>query len=133
VELSGLLDKILLAGLGLEHKIAEKVDELATEGKRSTEEGLKTGQEIENKVVADIVKVVGGALKKVGVAKQEVDTILDSLAEELTGRLKLVTLDELDVLEKLVLQSRTKIGRMEKRIKKLEESIKTLSEEKSKE
>ena len=133
MKLSNVLDKILLAGLGLENKISEKVNELAEEGKRSTEEGLKTGQDLENKAVEDIVKIVGRALKKVGVAKKEVDAILDGLAEELTGRLKLVTLDELDVVEKMALKSREKVDKMERRIKKLEKTVKTLSEAGNKE
>lgn len=131
--MGSLLDKVLLAGLGLENKITEKVDELAAEGKRSTEEGLKTGQKIENKAVEDIVKIVGSALKKVGIAKKEVDAIIDILAEELTGRLKLVTLDELDVVEKLILKSREKVDKMERRLKKLEKTVKTLSETENKE
>ena len=118
--MSGLLDKVLLAGLGLEHKVMEKLDELAEEGKKVQEEGLNIGQEVENRLVEEIVKVVGAALRRVGMAKKEVDAVVASLAEDLADRLKIVTVDDLDVVEKLVLGAREDIKKLEKRVRELE-------------
>ncbi len=119
--MSNLLDKVLLAGLGLEHKVKEKIDELAKEGqKEADEEGLGAKEEVENKLVENIVEVVGSALKKVGVAKSEVDQVLASLAENLAERMKIVTVDDLDILEKLVMGNREKILQLEKKVKQLE-------------
>lgn len=127
--MSGLLDKVLLAGLGLEHKVKKKLEKLAEEGRKATEGGLKTSEEIENRLVEDIVKVVGSGLRKVGVAKKEVDAVVASLAEDLADRLKIVTMDDLDVVEKLTLKSRDEMKKLEKRMKKLEETVKGLAEE----
>ena len=131
--MSGLFDKVILVGLGLEHKVKEKVDELAKEGKKEVEEGLDMKENMENKIIERIVDVAGAGLKKVGVAKKEVDGVVASLAEEMAERLKIVTLDDFDVLEKLVVGNREKIGKLEKKVAKLEAIIKNLAEEKDKE
>ena len=130
--MSGLFDKVLLAGLGLENKVKEKLDSLAKEGSKDVEEGLDMKEDLENKLVENIVDVVGSGLKKVGVAKKEVDSVIVSLAEDLAERLKIVTVDELDVLEKLVMGNREHVSKLEKRMKKLEETIKKLTEERGK-
>lgn len=127
--MSGLFDKLFLAGLGLENKMKEKINVLAREGSKDVEEGLDMKENLENRLVENIVDVVGAGLRKVGVAKKEVDAVIDSLAEDLAERLKIVTVDELDVLEKLVMGNRENGIRMEKRIKKLEEIIEKLTKE----
>lgn len=121
--MSGLLDKVILAGFGLEHKVKERVNSLAKEGKPEAEEGMKMKEDMENRMVEGIVEVVGGALKKVGIAKKEVDAVLGSLAEDLAERLKIVTMDDLDVVEKLVMVNREKVSKLEKQVKKLEKAI----------
>ena len=130
--MSGLLDKVILAGFGLEHKVKEKVNSLAKEGKPDAEEGMKMKEDMENRMVEGIVEVVGGALKKVGVAKKEVDAVLGSLAEDLAERLKIVTMDDLDVVEKLVMVNREKVSKLEKQVKKLEKAILDISAENNK-
>jgi len=131
--MSGLLDKVILAGFGLEHKVKERVNALAKEGKPDAEEGMKMKEDMENRMVEGIVEVVGGALKKVGLAKKEVDAVLGSLAEDVAERLKIVTMDDLDVVEKLVMVNREKVSRLEKQVKKLEKAFLDLSTEKNKE
>jgi len=131
--MSGLLDKVILAGFGLEYKVKERVNALAKEGKPDAEEGMKMKEDMENRMVEGIVEVVGGALKKVGLAKKEVDAVLGSLAEDVAERLKIVTMDDLDVVEKLVMVNREKVSRLEKQVKKLEKAFLDLSTEKNKE
>ena len=130
--MSGLLDKVILAGFGLEHKLKGKVDSLAKEGKPDAEEGMKMKEDMENRMVEGIVEVVGAALKKVGVAKKDVDAVLGSLAEDVAERLKIVTMDDLDVVEKLVMVNREKVSKLEKQVKKLEKALLDLSAEKNK-
>ena len=126
--MNDLFDKVLLAGKGLEHKIKEVLDDLAKEGEKTKDEGIKVAQEFENRVVEEVVKVVGVSLKKVGLATKEIEKVLASVAEGLAERLKIVTLDDLDVIEKLVLKNRDKITKFEKRIKKLEQAVAGLTE-----
>ena len=131
--MSGLLDKVLLAGHGLEHKVKEKIDELAEKGAKEAEkEGTGMKEDMENRLVENIVNVVGAGLKKVGVAKKEIYDVAASLAEDMAERLKVVTLDDLDVVEKLVMGNRKKTLDLEKKVKKLEAAIKKLTEEKNK-
>jgi BMFP domain-containing protein YqiC len=131
--MSGLLDKVILAGFGLEHKVKERVNSLAKEGKPDAEEGRKMKEDMENRMVESIVEVVGGALKKVGIAKKEVDAVLGSLAEDAAERLKIVTMDDLDVVEKLVMVNREKVSKLEKQVKKLEKALLDLSSGNNKE
>jgi len=128
--MGGVLDKVLLAGLGIEHKVKEKINELAKEGKVEAEEGLGMKEDMENKLVENIVDVLGGGLKKVGVAKKEIDAVIVSLAEDIAEKLQIVTVDEVDVLEKLLMKNREKTAGLEKRVKKLEELIEKLTKEK---
>ncbi len=130
--MSGLFDKVILAGFGLEHKLKGKMNSLAKEGKQDAEEGRKMKEDMENRMVEGIVEVVGGALKKVGVAKKEVDAVLGSLAEDVAERLKIVTMDDLDVVEKLVMVNREKVSKLEKQVKKLEKALLDLSAESDK-
>ncbi|MDH3974055.1 MAG: accessory factor UbiK family protein [Deltaproteobacteria bacterium] len=130
--MAGLIDKALLAGLGIEKRAKKRFNTLAREGNKEIEEGLDMKEDFENKLVENIVNVVGAGLKKVGVAKKEIDHVAASIAEDLAERLKIVTLDDLDVVEKLVMKNREKVGKLEKQIKKLEDKLSKLSEEKSK-
>ncbi len=126
--MGGMLDKVLLAGLGIEHKVKEKINGLANEGNDEEGEGLGMKEDIENRLVENIVEAVGGGLKKVGLAKKEVDAVLASIAEDIAEKLQIVTVDEFDVLEKLLMKNREKTDKMEKRIKKLESHIEKLME-----
>jgi BMFP domain-containing protein YqiC len=108
------------------------MNSLAKEGKQDAEEGMKMKEDMENRMVEGIVEVVGGALKKVGVAKKEVDAVLGSLAEDVAERLKIVTMDDLDVVEKLVMVNREKVSKLEKQVKKLEKALLDLSAESDK-
>jgi len=130
--MSGLLDKVILAGFGLEHKVKERVNSLAEEGKPDAEEGRRMKEDMENRMVEGVVEVAGAALKKVGLAKKEVDAVLGSLAEDIAERLKIVTMDDLDVVEKLVMVNREKISRLERQVKKLEKALLDLSAGKNK-
>lgn len=128
--MAGLIDKALLAGLGVEKRAKKRINALMKEGEKEIEEGLDMKEDFENKLVENIVNVVGAGLKKVGVAKKEVDHVAESVAEDLAERLKIVTLDDLDVVEKLVMKNREKVSALEKRIKKLEEALAKATEEK---
>lgn len=128
--MAGLIDKALLAGLGIEKRAKKKFNALAREGNKEIEEGLDMKEDFENKLVENIVNVVGAGLKKVGGAKKEIDHVAESIAEDLAERLKIVTLDDLDVVEKLVMKNREKVNKLEKQIKKLEDKLSKLTEEK---
>ncbi len=130
--MSTVFDKVVLAGMGLERKMRKKVDELAKDGEVEAEEGHEMKENFENELVENIVNVVGAGLKKVGVAKKEIDSVVESLAEDMAERLKIVTLDDLDVVEKLVMGTREKTLQLEKRVKKLESIIEKLTKEKDK-
>lgn len=89
-------------------------------------------EDMENKLVENIVNIVGTGLKKVGVAKKEIDSVAASLAEDMAERLKIVTLDDLDVVQQMLLKNREKTAALEKRVKELEALVKTFSKEETK-
>ncbi len=89
-------------------------------------------EDMENKLVENIVNIVGAGLKKVGVAKKEIDSVAASLAEDMAERLKIVTLDDLDVVQQMLMKNREKTATLEKRVKELEALVKSLSKEETK-
>ena len=99
---------------------------------------FETNKNISKSMAMEILVYVSGepqianALKKVGIAKKEVDAVLGSLAEDVAERLKIVTMDDLDVVEKLVMVNREKVSKLEKQVKKLEKALLDLSAEKNK-
>ena len=126
--MSGILDKVFLAGLDIEQKFKERIKELAKDGDIEGEKGIGMKEDMENRLVENIVNIVGGGLKKVGLAKKEIDEVVVSIAEDIAEKLQIVTVDELDILEKLFMKSRDKVDKMEKRIAKLEEMIYEMKE-----
>ncbi|HKZ45890.1 MAG TPA: hypothetical protein VJ202_00725 [Thermodesulfobacteriota bacterium] len=59
--MTDILDKAILIGLGLEKRIKDALNELASEGKESKspeEAGLPPKQDLENKLVEEGVKAV---------------------------------------------------------------------------
>lgn len=89
-------------------------------------------EDMENKLVENIVNIVGAGLKKVGVAKKEIDSVAASLAEDVAERLKVVTLDDLDVVQQMVMKNREKTVALEKKMKKLEALVASLTKEETK-
>ena len=89
-------------------------------------------EDMENKLVENIVNIVGAGLKKVGVAKKEIDSVAASLAEDMAERLKVVTLDDLDVVQQMLMKNREKTSALEKRVKELEALVASLSKEETK-
>ena len=89
-------------------------------------------EDMENKLVENIVNIVGAGLKKVGVAKKEIDGLAASIAEDVAERLKIVTLDDLDVVQQMLLKNREKTSALEKRVKELEAIVASLSKENTK-
>ncbi len=89
-------------------------------------------EDMENKLVENIVNIVGAGLKKVGVAKKEIDNLAASIAEDMAERLKVVTLDDLDVVQQMLMKNREKTSALEKRVKELEALVASLSKEETK-
>lgn len=128
--MSDLFDKVLMAGMGLENKVKKTVSKLAKEGNKEVEKGLNMKEDLENRFIENVVDVVGAGLKKVGVAKKEIDGVVATLAEDMTDRLRIVTFDDLDIVETLVMKNREKVTKLEKKVAKLEAIIKDLTKEK---
>jgi len=89
-------------------------------------------EDMENKLVENIVNIVGAGLKKFGLAKKEIDGLAASLAEDMAEKLKIVTLDDLDVVQQMLMKNRKKTVALEKRVKELETLVASLSKEEAK-
>ena len=83
--MTDILDKAILIGIGLEKRVKDALNELASEGKEakpSEGDSLPPKQELENKLVEEGVKAVRELISTVKAGKEKVDK-LEKRVEEL--------------------------------------------------
>lgn len=118
-----ILDKAILIGIGLEKRLKDTLNELASEGKEAkTGEGgeLPPKQELENKLVEEGTKVVRELIATVKAGKEKVDKEIEEAVQHLLEKFKVATKDDMEIIEKMAQIAREKVDKLEKRIEKLE-------------
>ena len=118
-----ILDKAILIGIGLEKRLKDTLNELASEGKEAkTGEGgeLPPKQELENKLVEEGTKVVRELIATVKAGKEKVDKEIEEAVQHLLEKFKVATKDDMEIIEKMAQIAREKVDALEKRIEKLE-------------
>ena len=121
--MSDILDKAILIGIGLEKRLKDTLNELASEGKEAkTGEGgeLPPKQELENKLVEEGTKVVRELIATVKAGKEKVDKEIEEAVQHLLEKFKVATKDDMEIIEKMAQIAREKVDKLEKRIEKLE-------------
>lgn len=121
--MTDILDKAILIGIGLEKRAKDILNELASEGKEAkTGEGgeLPPKQELENKLVEEGTKVVRELIASVKAGKEKVDKEIEEAVQHLLEKFKVVTKDDIEIIEKMAQVAREKVDALEKRIEKLE-------------
>jgi len=121
--MSDILDKAILIGIGLEKRLKDTLNELASEGKEAkTGEGgeLPPKQELENKLVEEGTKVARELIATVKAGKEKVDKEIEEAVQHLLEKFKVATKDDMEIIEKMAQIAREKVDALEKRIEKLE-------------
>lgn len=121
--MTDILDKAILIGIGLEKRAKDILNELASEGKEAkTGEGgeLPPKQELENKLVEEGTKVVRELIASVKAGKEKVDKEIEEAVQHLLEKFKVVTKDDIEIIEKMAQVAREKVDALEKRIERLE-------------
>ncbi|MBI5047803.1 MAG: accessory factor UbiK family protein [Deltaproteobacteria bacterium] len=121
--MTDILDKAILIGLGLEKRVKDALNELASEGKEAkTGEGgeLPPKQELENKLVDEGVKAVRELIATVKGGKEKVDKEIQEVVERLLEKCKVATKDDMEIIEKMAQVAREKVDALEKRMEELE-------------
>ncbi|HBR18101.1 MAG TPA: hypothetical protein DD725_10925 [Deltaproteobacteria bacterium] len=121
--MTDILDKAILIGLGLEKRVKDALNKLASEGKEAkTGEGgeLPPKQELENKLVDEGVKVVRELIGTVKAGKEKVDKEIQEVVERLLEKCRVATKDDIEIIEKMAQVAREKVDALEKRMEELE-------------
>ncbi len=121
--MTDILDKAILIGIGLEKRVKDALNELASEGKeaKSPEEaGLPPKETIENKLVEEGVKAVRELIAAAKAGKEKVDREMQEVVERLLEKCKVATKDDIEIIEKMAQVAREKVDKLEKRIAELE-------------
>ena len=121
--MTDILDKAILIGLGLEKRVKDALNKLASEGKEAkTGEGgeLPPKQELENKLVDEGVKVVRELIGTVKAGKEKVDKEIQEVVERLLEKCRVATKDDIEIIEKMAQVAREKVDAREKRMEELE-------------
>lgn len=124
--MTDILDKAILIGLGLEKRIKDALNELASEGKESKPpegEGLPPKQDLENKLVEEGVKAVRELVATVKAGKEKVDKEIQEVVERLLEKCKVATKDDIEIIQKMAQVAREKVDTLEKKIEELEKKI----------
>lgn len=126
--MTDILDKAILIGIGLEKRAKDILNELASEGKEAKPpegEGLPPKQELENKLVEEGVKAVRELIAAVKASKEKVDKEMQEVVERLLEKCKVITKDDIEIIEKMAQAAREKVDKLEKRIEKLEKTVRS--------
>lgn len=121
--MTDILDKAILIGIGVEKRLKDTLNELASEGKEAkTGEGgeLPPKQELENKLVEEGTKVVREIIATVKAGKEKVDKEIEEAVQHLLEKFKVATKDDMEIIEKMAQVAREKVDKLEKRIEELE-------------
>ncbi len=121
--MTDILDKAILIGIGLEKRLKDTLNELASEGKEAkTGEGgeLPPKQELENKLVEEGTKAVREIIATVKAGKEKVDKEIEEAVQHFLEKFKVATKDDMEIIEKMARVAREKVDKLEKRIEELE-------------
>lgn len=121
--MTDILDKAILIGIGLEKRIKDALNELASEGKeaKSPEEaGLPPKEAIENKLVEEGVKAIRELIAAAKAGKEKVDKEIQEVVERLLEKCRVATKDDIEIIEKMAQVAREKVDKLEKRVEVLE-------------
>ena len=121
--MTDILDKAILIGIGLEKRVKDILNELASEGKEakpSEGAGLPPKQDLENKLVEEGVKAVRELIGTVKAGKEKVDKEIQEVVERLLEKCKVATKDDIEIIEKMAQVAREKVDTLEKRVEELE-------------
>lgn len=138
--MADMIDRTILAVMGLEKKARELLDELVETGKKETGEakeeggdkgeggaGLKPGESAQNKLVDDTVSVVNDLLGLLGECRDKLGKGATGAAESVVERLNVATRDDLDTVREMARVAREKVDKLEKKLKDLEKKEKKKS------
>ncbi len=102
-------------------------EKLIEEGKSGKEEGegskLPPRKELENKLVEEGVKIIGGLINLLKSGRDKVDEDIDEAVSWVIKRCKVVTRDDIDVIEKMAQVARERVDTLEKRVEELEKKV----------
>ena len=130
--MADMIDRTILAVMGLEKKARELLDELVETGKKETgeaekEEGLPPGERAQNKLVDDAVGAVKELLGLLGECRDKLEKGVTDAAESVVERLNVATRDDLETVKEMARVAREKVDKLEKKLKDLEKKEKKKS------
>ncbi|MBI3397932.1 MAG: accessory factor UbiK family protein [Deltaproteobacteria bacterium] len=121
--MTDILDKAILIGIGLEKRAKDILNELASEGKEAKgaqEPGFPPKQELENKLVEEGTKAVRELIATAKAGKEKVNKEIHEVVERLLEKFKVVTKDDIEIIEKMAQKAREKVDALEKRVEEME-------------
>ena len=118
--MSDIIKKAFLIGKGLEERAGKVLDDLAKEGEKRVSDLPTTKEEFENKLVEGGTRVAGKTIDHFKKDKEKIEEKVCEVIEGLFDRLKLVTRDDIEVIEKMASKAREKVDALEKRVEELE-------------
>ncbi len=135
--MADMIDRTILAVMGLEKKARELLDELVETGKKETGEGekegtekgegLEPGERAQNKLVDDAVGAVKELLGLLGECRDKLGKGATDAAESVVERLNVATRDDLEIVKEMAKVAREKVDKLEKKLKDLEKKEKKKS------
>lgn len=123
---SDIVDKVVLIGLGIEKKLKDTLNDLTNVGKevnQGAEKELPPKQELENRLVEEGVKMARELISVVKIGKEKVDKEIEEILRHLIEKFRLVSRDDIEIIEKMAQLAREKVDRLEKRVEELEKKI----------
>lgn len=140
--MADMIDRTILAVMGLEKKARELLDELVETGRKETGEakeegekgeggaggeGLEPGERAQNKLVDDAVGAVKELLGLLGECRDRLDKGVTDAAESVVEKLNVATRDDLETVKEMAKVARAKVDKLEKKLKDLEKKEKKKS------
>lgn len=125
--MADLIERTILAVMGLEKKAKEVLEELVETGKKEAgpaEEGLPPGKKAQNKLVDEAVSAFKELLEFIGECKGRLEKDVGDAAESVAERLNVATKSDLDTVKEMARVVREKVDKLEKKLKELEKKEK---------
>jgi BMFP domain-containing protein YqiC len=120
----GIIEKALLIGKGLEERATKMMDDLAKEGEKKAADLPTSKEEFENKLVEGGTKIAGEAINHLKQDKEKIEKKISQMMDRLFEKFKVVTRDDIEVIEKMAARAREKVDELEKRIELIEKKEK---------
>ncbi len=118
--MSDIIEKAFLIGKGLEERAGKVLNDLAKEGEKKVSGLPTTKEELENKLVEGGTRVAGKTIKHFKKDKEKIEGKVSEIIEGLFDKFKLVSRDDIDIIEKMASKAREKVDALEKRVEELE-------------